>query len=1162
MGSFQIAEIRTEYQEKPLGLDARRPRFSWKLTSEEGNFKQAAWQVLVGTRQGEKDCWDSGRVESDCSVGVHYEGKELEPCTRYYLTVTVWDKEEAVVQAESWFETGLLDTSLAAWEGAEWIGAPEPYLCAKALGVFVIAARLCIRQGSRRGGLVFGANDGRLMDERKNQYEIAGENYIRYVLDVGEIPARLLIYRVGYHPEDRADVPLASVPVVEFGKGAETAVITEENRYGEHELKVEVIGNCAYAYVDGVLVDAVEKEAFHGKSLEARQLNPLGFNDTTTFPRLCEVGCYVGAGDRVQFGPIEVKHYRAPGRRVALVEGFAAGDAGQASILSGPGGEGIRQELSGSGGEGIRQELSGPGGEEIRQELSGFDREGAPKELQMVKDPSAHAIPMLRRDFEVSGGKGLASARLYITARGIYDCRINGEPVTDTWLNPGASQYDKHIMYQTYDVSGLLKPGANGIGITLASGWWCDSQTFVLRNYNYYGDREMVLAKLVVEYEDGTRDCYVTNTMDWDYYGEGPYTYAGFFQGEHLDGRRLGIYEDFSKPGFSIEGIKKPKVIATEVIESYSTMPPGFGRPWPKVDHAGTRITGSVNAPVVEVCRLRAKSVAEPRKGLYVYDLGQEIAGVPRIRLRGEAGREVTIRYGEMLYPSLPEYGSLQGMMLTENYRDAESIDRYILKGDPAGEVYCPRFTFHGCRYIEISGIAEPPQPEEVEGIQLSSIPRITGEIETSNPLLNRFIENVKWSQLCNFISIPTDCPQRNERMGWAGDTHVFCRTATYQSDTRLFYYRYLQALADLQEESGQLPNIAPVGGGFGGITYESAMILMVWELYQQYADADVVREYYPAMKKWMQYIRAQGMPGVAAFGPEAKPSFAAVGPLGDWLATEETDNNLIWNAFYGRDAELMERMAGVLGETEDAAYFAGLKQEARDFWNRTFVDPKTGKTRDAEGKISDTQCSYALPLAYHMFSEENKGKAYEHLARKTEETGCRVCTGFFGTGVLNPMLSEGGHTKLAYRLMEQTEYPSWLYPVTQGATTIWERWNSYTRENGFGGNNSMNSFNHYSLGSVLSWIYETVLGIQRDEDQPGYRHFTLAPRMECLEYAKGGFETGYGRIESHWEKDGGGYRYLCRVPENTTATLILPEGAGGEARHELGSGSYAFQIG
>lgn len=1142
MGNFHIAEVRTEYQVNPLGLDVAKPRFSWKLSSAEQGCKQTAWQVLLGTKPGECDCWDSGRVESDCSTGVSYEGAALSPCTRYFLTVTVWnEKQEAATAGDGWFETGLMDPSMVAWDGAQWIGAPERYVSAKAMGVFVISAKLTLAEGSSRAGIVFGAKDARLMDTRKNQYEIAGENYIRYVINAEQIPAVLEIYRVGYHPEDTAEKPFATVPVVSLQYGNRTGflpkdakaqeekpVITEENRCGEHELTVEVIGDGAYAYVDGVLVDAKVDQAFFGPVVNARQLNPLGHNDTTTFPRLCEIGYYVGAGDTVEFGDLVVKNYREPQSEVIRMS--------------------ARQVLS-DGREGAGAGDSGPAAE-CSGRLSGFDGAGKPTEIQRVKDPSAHSIPMLRRDFSVDDKKEIVGARLYITARGIYDCRINGKEITDTWFNPGASQFDKHIMYQTYDVTDLLRSGENGIGITLASGWWCDAQTFVLRNYNYYGDQESVLAKLVVQYADGSCERIVTNPADWDYYGEGPYTYAGFFQGEHLDGRQLSVYEDFSLPGYQISGMKKPAEIQPVVIPEVATMPPGFGRAWPKVDHSQTKIVGGVNAPVVEVCRLTAKSMTEPRKGLYLYDLEQEIAGVPVIRFHGKEGTEVTIRYGEILYPELPEYGSLHGLMLTENYRDAESIDHYILRGDPEGETWSPRFSFHGYRYIEITGIDTPPAIGEVESIQLSSVAKITGELRTSHPLVNRFIENVKWSQLCNFISIPTDCPQRNERMGWAGDTHVFCRTATYQSDTRLFYYRYLQALADLQEESGQMPNIAPVGGGFGGITYESAMILMVWELYQQYGDTDVIREYYPCMKKWMEYIHGQGMPGTVF-----------VGPLGDWLAPEETDNNLIWNAFYGRDAELMKKLAAVIGEDTDAAYFAAQEEETRRYWNETFVDPESGKTRTLQGEINDTQCSYALPLAYHMFTEENRGKAYEHLARKTEEVGCTVSTGFFGTGVLNPMLSEGGHTDLAYRLITQTAYPSWLYPVTQGATTIWERWNSYTVENGFGGNNNMNSFNHYSLGSVLSWIYETVLGIRREEEHPGYSHFTLQPAMECFEYAKGGFETGYGRIESRWEKTETGYHYECRIPENTSATLILPDKTGGVRREELGSGEYEFEV-
>lgn len=1101
--TFSVWDIQVEYQREPLGLDQEKPRFSWKLLQNDQNkaVYQRACQIRVMDADHHKIVWDSQRMENSCSTGIMYDGMALEPCTRYTVDVIVWNQDGQRDAGQTFFETGFLNPSVNVWHGAKWIGAPEKYFCAKTMGVFVLSTNFKITEG-QCAGLVFGANDERLMDARKNQYEIAGKNYIKYEVDISRIPAMLRIYRVGYAPGDSEDIPFAQVPVTAYDSEAHEPVLTEENCRAFHELKIEVVGDCAFTYMDGIRIDAVEKEAFFGKVISPRQLNPLGDNDTTTFPRLCDFGPCVGAATKAEFSDITVRFLREPGNIVTTLH------------------------------PGI---------------ISGYTDDGHPQIVMKTENYSQHSIPMLRRNFKVRD-EHISKARLYITARGIYDCRINGQAVTDTYLNPGMSQYDKHIMYQTWDVTSLLASGENGIGITLASGWWCDAQTYVQRNYNYFGDKESVLVCLMIQYENGQQDIIVTEPETWSYYGEGPYTYAGMFQGEHLDGRRLNIYENFSKPDFMIDGMSEAVEIIPDTIAGYESMP-GFGSPWPEVDHTRAKLIGGMNAPVYEVCTLKAKSVTEPRKGLFIYDLEQEIAGVPRIRFHGKAGTCITIRYGEMLYPKLSEYGNLHGLMLTENYRDAESIDHYILRGDAEGEIYSSKFTCHGYRYIEITGIDTPPELDEVESIQLSSVKKITGKIQTSNALVNRFVENVRWSQYCNFISIPTDCPQRNERMGWAGDTHVFCRTATYQSDVRMFYYRYLQALKDLQGDNGKLPDIAPVGGGFGGITYESAMIFMTWELYQQYGDVSVIELYYDAMKLWMKYMAQKGMPGDVF-----------VGPLGDWLAPEETDNALLWNAFYGRDAYLMKQMAKVIGKTEDAAEFEVIEKATKDYWNQTFVDKETGRTKGLDGSINDTQCSYALPIAYGMFNEENLSKAYEHLARKTKEVGCTVSTGFFGTGVLNPALTEGGHADLAYALITQTAFPSWLYPVTQGATTIWERWNSYTVDNGFGGNNSMNSFNHYSLGSVVSWLYEAVLGIERDEAAPGYRHFTLSPVMDAagaFEYAKGGIDTPYGRIESCWEKTKDGWHYVCEIPGNTSATLILPDGT----HKELDNGKYQFDI-
>lgn len=1093
--TLRIVDLRTEYMTRPLGMDVPRPRFSWRLEGPEGTVQRTC-RVRVARDGASEPLWDSGLLESASSLGLAYAGPALAPKTRYAVSLEVGDAAGGSAAASDWFETGFLDGRPEAWGGARWIGAPDFHPCADTMGVFVLSATLTLSPGSRQAGIVFGAEDRRLADANRNILGMAGSSEIRYVLNLEE-PAALEIYRTGYSPED-TDAPLARVPLKEWGKPDAAPLITDANRYQPHTLTVEVPGNGAFARVDGVLVDAVEAVSFGGSTeIRPRPLNPLGHNDVIPFPHLCRAGYYAGEGDTARFEGLRIRYLREPGREAACLPG---------------------------------------------RTLTGTEPGGS----RHLEDPSRHSLPMLRREFAVPPEKRVAAARLYITSRGIYDCRINGQEITRTVLNPGNTQYDRRLVYQTYDVTDRLHAGPNAVGITLGSGWWSDAQTFVVQNYNYYGDRESVLARLEVRYADGSLDAWVTSPEEWTCLEEGPYTYAGLFQGEHLDRRRLDLYERFSLPGFSAEGMVPAAEIVPDPVAETWTVPRGFGKPWPRLDHSRAVITGSFHAPVREVCRIPARQRLEPRPGVWLYDLGQEIAGVPRVLLRGEAGTEVTLRYGEIRYPDLPEYAKNAGMILTENYRDAESLDRIILRGDPEGEVYQPRFTFHGFRYIEITGVSVPPEPEEVEGIQLSSLPALTGRLETDDPLVNRFIENVRWSQLCNFISVPTDCPQRNERMGWAGDTHVFCRTATYQADTRLFYRRYLDALRDLQEESGSLPDIAPMGGGFGGITYETAMIFIVWELYQQYGDPEIIREFHPAMAKWMEYARSQGMPGTG-FGLS----------LADWLAPEETDHALMFNAFFFRAADLMARMTGVLDRQEDAARYAAWARETRDYWRAHFLDPESGITRGLDGKPCDTQTSYALPLMYGILEGAEAQRASDHLNRVTREKGCRVFTGFFGTGLLNPALSAGGHIDTACALIRQTAFPSWLYPVTQGATTIWERWNSFTKEAGFGGNNSMNSFNHYSLGSVLSWFYETLLGIRRDEACPGYRHFTLEPHFESFGRVSGGFDSPLGRIESAWERKDGGVEYRCTVPANAEAELILPNGR----REHLGSGSHRFTV-
>ncbi|MDL2302451.1 glycoside hydrolase family 78 protein [Lachnospiraceae bacterium OttesenSCG-928-D06] len=1122
--SFEIVNFRVENQKNPLGIHIAKPRFSWEMDAKVQDSVQRAYRIWVTKEDTETVCWDSKEQKTSQSNEILYDGITLEPCTRYFVRTKVYDNNGEKQEAETWFETGLLDTSINAWDGGKWIGQEEYSLDAKRRGVFVLEAELKIEKDCCKAGVVFGACDQRLMDKTLNEYFCEGENYICYEIDVEKTPAMLYIYRVGYHKEDKKDIPFASVPIVSLD--TKELLITEDNKYDFHILTIEVTGNCAYARIDGVLVDGLYVDRWGEQVCVPRQLNPRGDNDVITYPRLNQIGFYAGPFASVLFRKLEIRNLRAPGAVILR-------ETGEGNLY---GGKSLFAEHIES--------------QRISIQNGSFRLSGGEKGKQVLVDPSYGALPMLRRTFEVKKDRKIKKARVYATARGIYECRLNGKVISEDLFPPGNTQFDKHLLYQIYDITDILSEEENIIGFTLASGWWSDAQTFALKGYNYFGDKESLLAKVVIWYEDNTKDVIVTDTEHWEYTTDGPFTYAGFFSGESYDARKAFVTQTYTmRNGKGAENIswKQAVEVIPHKISAYSTMPAGFGREWPAVNEREPELTCDYQAAVKEVLKKQAVTREEIYPGVYIYDFGQEMAGMPLIRLREKAGTTVILRFAEMKYPPLAEYGELAGSLLFENYRDASSTDYYICAGDNKdGEVYSPRFTFHGYRYLELHGVTNPPEIEDVYSVQISSVPEITGAFHCSNELVNRFVENVNWSQLCNFISIPTDCPQRNERMGWAGDTHVFIKTALQNSDSKLFYYRNLQAMEDLQTKEGQYPNIAPVGGGFGGITYESASFIMIWEIYLQCGDKQIIEKHYDALEKYMSYLKKKGMPGDVF-----------VGPLGDWLAQEETDPHLLWNAFYAYDAFLMTKFSRILLREPEAAKYEALEKEIKAYFNETFVEKETGKTKNLDGSICDTQCSYALPLLYHVFEDAHVEVAAAHLNRKVIESGYKVMTGFFGTGALNEVLSTMGYAESAYRLMEQTQFPSWLYSVTQGATTIWERWNSFTTESGFGGNNSMNSFNHYSLGSVKSWLYRHVLGIQPIEEDPGYHSFYLKPQIMHFTHAEGKIDTLYGTISSGFTLEEEQIIYHCEIPGNTKAILILP----GMEEKILGSGRYRFAI-
>lgn len=779
------------------------------------------------------------------------------------------------------------------------------------------------------------------------------------------------------------------------------------------------------------------------------------------------------------------------------------------------------------------------------------DRTFNGRENAIISPADENGAPMLKRVLNID--RPVRSARLYTTAQGIYEYFINGTRLSEDYFNPGSSDYRYRLFYSTYDLTPMLKEGNNNICAQLGAGWFSDFTGFATDWQDQFGTQLTLMAKIVIKYTDGSSETIITDDK-WLANDSGPILSNSMQNGEDYDARR----EEYAGEWYPVSIYPAPKA----------------------------EICAYVGSAARHNITLTAQSVSEPLPGVFVYDMGQNMVGVPHILLHGKEGQEITFRYGEMIYPdSVPEdpmppltaevYAAKRGQVYYENYRGALSTDHYICAGKPEGEIFSPHFTFHGYRYIEIHGLEHALPLKDVQGYVIESIQsdQVMSSFETSDPHINRLYQNILWSQRGNFVSIPTDCPQRDERMGWSGDAQVFARTATYNMNVNAFYTRWIQSVRDAQGTDGNycdyIPKVGvpPTGsqGGGGAMGWTEVGIVLPWQVYQQYGDERFIREHYPSMKAYMDYLDKRSVNGI-------QPGSG----YGDWLAIDQTNTPLTNTAYWGYDAMLMSKMAYALGYMEDAEYYTRLHNRISDTFNRVFVD-SLGRTRTADHlvppyvewfasgdfnmKLADTQTSYIVPMQAHLFNTTNHSLAVKHLVEDLKAHDYTLTTGFIGTPYLNLVLSENGYDSVAYKLFEQTAYPSWLYPVLQGATSIWERWNSYTIKRGFG-MVDMNSFNHYSYGAIEEWMMTYCLGIQRDETRPGYKHFILQPRPGgTLKYAKGHYDTMYGRITSGWTKTAYGYRYKCIVPPNTTATLLLPEGDGTIRRRELKPGLHIFRI-
>lgn len=1166
-----IDNLTVEYTPTPLGIDVELPRFGWQMKAPENQrgVYQTAYQIQVKSTDGEL-VWDSGKVDSGKALAVEYAGKSLKAETRYNWTTTVWDQNNEKHTASSWFETGMMNPNKKAWDGAQWIGGSEDDLVffSDYELIFKLRYDVAIEEGSTKAGFVYGANDLRLMDKYKNIYQLENkinESYIKLELDISDLEksanglAKLNVYRVGYAPGDTAIKPFKTFTI-------KSSVINSKNKYAPHtiafnsaygKITLKIDGNDAF-YVNNKTDRAPGERASYmsGGSGATVLLNPIGHNhDYIPFGMICDMGFAMDAGQKATFSDLDIFNDRKPNKTL------------------------FKEDLSGN--------YNGIYAGKVKVANNAYVVEGGESGNFIVADPSRNSTPMLRTEFNTK--KGIEAARLYVTARGIYEIQINGEKVGNDYYNPGQTQYNKTHFYQTYDVTDQLQEGANAMGAMLSEGWWSGLLGFGVI-WNHFGDRQSLLAKLVITYDDGSEEVITTNDKDWKYYNDGPIQYSSLYLGEIYNATKEEKIEGWSKPGFDNSGWKTASVVPLEGT-TFDGEEREFTGEVTKFNFDEMKLIGQIGNNARQYTTLTAQSMEEVRPGVYVYNMGQNFVGVPKITIaNGSTGDTIILRVSEMLYPDLEESGDNVGMIMTENYRAAISQDMYIMKNGE--QVFQPKFTSHGYQYIEITGIDQPLPLEAVQGVSISSVVDLTADYQTSNPKVNQLWSNLVWSNVNNFLTLPTDCPQRNERMGWSGDISVFSRTATYVSNTSQFLRRHMIAMRDVQKASGKFTDIAPIGGGFGGLLWGSAGLTVPWEVYQQYNDEALLAEHYDTMVAYIEHLDKSIDP---------KTGLSNDVQLGDWLGPQNNQlgPQFLATAYHVYDLWIIKNVAELFGKDQDAKRFEQMYQDRKDFFNKTFVNDE-GKTigliggggfgapggQKAEFKLADTQTSYAVGLALNAFDEDNEQQMAQQLAESIERKnlddegierpGYSLMTGFIGTAWVSKALSDYGYDEHAYRLLQNETYPSWLYPINQGATTIWERLNGYTVENGFGGNNSMNSFNHYSFGSVGQWMIAYSLGIQRDE--PGFQKFILQPTPDPsgeMKWAEGYYDSMYGKIYSKWEVEDDQLIYTAIVPANTSATLYLPaksENAiigpdgcnlvkyeNGRAVFSLASGNYTF---
>lgn len=716
-------------------------------------------------------------------------------------------------------------------------------------------------------------------------------------------------------------------------------------------------------------------------------------------------------------------------------------------------------------------------------------------------DTTGGASPMFRKVFMLA--HKVKAAHLYISAHGLYEAQLNGKKIGDDYFAPGFTSYNKRLQYQVYDVTSGLQRGLNAFGVTLGDGWY-RGYTYD-RKKNVYGKKLALLFQLEVLYTNGKRQVFVSD-KSWKV-AYGPIRSSSFFDGEVYDANR-------EKRGWTMPAYKDDN-----------------WQPVKQNDLIKDHLIAAAGPPVKKQERFVPLKVLTTPEGDRVVDFGQNLVGWVQFNLKGKAGDTLRLFHAEVL--------DQKGNFYTKNLRTAKQEITYIFRGDSL-ETYEPHFTFQGFRYLKIAGYSGPVDSTNVVAYALYSDMDQTGKFSTSNPLVNQLQHNILWGQKGNFIDIPTDCPQRDERLGWTGDAQVFCRTATFNMDVAGFFTKWLKDLSADQIKGGAVPYVIP---NVLDSTYSAASgwsdvaTIAPWNIYLAYGDKQVLRQQYESMKAWVTYIQQHSRNNLWDTGNH----------FGDWLfyagtdyedGAAHTDKNLIAQAFYAHSTQLLINAARILDKEDDVKKYIQLLINIKKAFMSEYVTPN-GRM------ISGTQTSYVLALNFDLLPENLRESAAKRLVQNIDGYDGHITTGFLGTPYICHVLTRFGYTDRAYDLLMNESYPSWLYPVKNGATTIWERWDGIKPDKSFE-DPGMNSFNHYAYGAIGDWMYAVIAGINMDESAPGFHRMIIAPHPGGrLTHAAGELETQYGRIRSAWSVNEGKISIDITVPPNTTAQIVLPLVAG-----------------